>query len=199
MIALIAATYLPFAASAFEAGDILIRAKAVVVHPMEEAKITPTGGKLHVNTIFTPGVDFTYFIDSQFALEFLPGLARHKSKVTGSTRGDKDLGAVWALAPTLLLQYHHQMPSGFKPYFGMGLTHVTYLEDTDVDIEYEDAVGGVAQIGLDVALDAEQRWWANTEIRKIWLGTQSSQNGGRAVGDITLNPMTVSTGIGYRF
>lgn len=190
---------LPFSATAFEAGDVLIRGKIAVVHPLEEAKITPTGGELHVNTIVTPAIDATYFLDDEFAVEFIPGLLRHHAKVTGSTRGDKDLGAIWAIAPAVTLQYHHQTESGIKPYLGMGMTYVTYLEDTDVDIEYEGSVGGVLQLGLDMPLDEEKRWWANAEIKKVWVGTQSTQNGNLVKGDIILNPLVMSTGVGYRF
>ncbi len=193
------AAVLPLQVRAFEAGDVLIRGSVVVVHPLKEARITPTGGELHVDTIVTPAIDATYFLDDEFAVEFVPGLVRHKAKVTGSTRGDKNLGAVWAIAPTVTLQYHHQTESGIKPYFGMGMTYVTYLEDTDVDIEYAGGVGGVLQLGVDIPLDEQKRWYANAEIKKIWVGTQSSQNGGSVKGDITLNPMIIGTGVGYRF
>jgi outer membrane protein len=202
--AILATTLLcPFAAQAaepsFHAGDFLVRAKMSVVHPFEEATIRPTGGTLHVDTIMTPAVDFTYFLQDNIAVEFIPAILQHHAKITGSRVGDKNLGSVWAIAPTLLLQYHEELRNGIKPYIGLGMAYVTYLEDTDMDIEYDNAVAGIAQLGVDIALDKEKRWWANMDVKKVWAGTTSHFNGNAATGDITLNPVSVGVGIGYRF
>lgn len=183
----------------FHEGDMLVHVRLAHINPAESAEVSPIGGTLHVNVVNMPSVDVSYFLDDEIALQFLPGLVQHESKLTGTRMGDKNLENVWAIAPTLFLQYHYEITDRIKPYVGIGMSYVTYIEDDDVDIEYDSAFAGVIQAGIDVAVDDEKRWWANIDAKKAWAGTKSVSSQGRVTGDITLNPLILGAGIGYKF
>lgn len=186
-------------AKTFQKGDVLVHLRFVHSNPDESAEITPIGGDLHVDNINVPSIDVSYFLDDEIAIQFLPGLAQHEARLTGTTLGDRDLGKIWAIAPTALLQYHHEITENIVPYVGMGISYVNYIEDDDVDIEYESGFAGILQAGLDIAIDDEKHWWANIDAKKAWAGTKSSSAGGRIRGTEKLNPLILGAGVGYKF
>ncbi len=178
---------------------MLMHLRMAHINPDESADVTPTGGTLHVNVVNTPSLDVSYFLDDEIAIQFLPGLVQHEAKLTNTTRGDKDLGNIWAIAPTFLLQYHYEVTESVKPYVGVGMSYVTYIEDDDVDIDYDSTFAAVIQAGIDVAVDEEKHWWLNMDAKKAFAGTQSTSAQGRVRGDITTNPLILGAGVGYKF
>jgi outer membrane protein len=94
---------------------------------------------------------------------------------------------------------------GWKPYAGAGLGYVLALEARDGDVASLQASSGwglVLQAGCDVALTS--RWSAYVDARKLYIDTRVSgvvpALGGPAVeADVTLDPLVVSAGVGYRF
>lgn len=94
---------------------------------------------------------------------------------------------------------------GWKPYVGAGLGYVLVVEARDGDVSSLEASNGwglVFQAGCDVALTP--RWSAYVDARKLHIDTRVSgvvpALGGPAVeADVTLDPLVVSAGVGYRF
>lgn len=188
----------PQAAVAFEKGDWLLRARAVAVHPDEEAEVTPIGGDVNINTAFIPELDLSYFLTDRIALEGIFGIIPHKAKTKNTAIGDQDVGYIWAIAPTLLLQYHHEILDGVKPYLGAGMAYVKYFEQSGRhDIQYRDDVAMVVQAGLDVAIT--ERWSANFDLKQAWADTRAKVDGGAVTADVRFDPVVVSVGVGYKF
>ena len=180
-----------------EAGDILVRARIIGVLPDEEADVTVLGGSVDIDEAWVPEVDFSYFLTDNLALELIAATAEHEVQ---ATTGPTDLGSVWLLPPTLLLQYHFPMGNGVKPYLGAGINYTIFYNVDDpagLDVEYDDGFGWALQAGLDV--DLTGNWFANFDVKKLFLSTDASINNGAITADVDIDPWIVGAGIGYRF
>jgi len=179
------------------AGDFLVRARGLWVAPDESAS-TSIGGDVSVNNDVVPEVDFSYFATDNIAFELIAATTRHK--VSHSAAGS--LGKVSLLPPTLTVQYHFMPKSQFSPYVGAGLNY-TFFYDEDApggginSIDYENHIGYALQAGADYALGGN--WSLNVDVKKIFLSTDVSINGGAVTADVDLDPWIVGVGVGYRF
>jgi outer membrane protein len=53
------------------------------------------------------------------------------------------------------------------------------------------------QFGVDYMLN--EHWLVNVDVKKLFLSTDVSLNGGAITADVDINPWIVGAGIGYRF
>ena len=97
-----------FAAEKPQAGDFVIRTRALGVIPNEDANITGavTGSSISIDTSVVPELDFSYFVTENIALELIAAVTPHDARTKTSSAGPLDLGDVWLLPPTLTAQYH---------------------------------------------------------------------------------------------
>lgn len=180
------------------AGDFMVRARAIGVMPDEDASTT-IGGNVSISNDVVPEVDFTYFITDSIALELIAATTTHDVSHSFGI----DLGEVSLLPPTLTLQYHFMPKERLSPYVGAGLNYTFfYNEDAAAgspvtSIDYDNAVGYALQAGVDYALT--DNWYANIDVKKIFLSTDVSMNGGAITADVDIDPWIVGAGIGYRF
>ena len=112
-----------------QAGDLLVRARAIYISPDESSTITPIGGKADFSNETVPELDFTYFFTDNIAAELILATAKHDAKAKGTTAGTFDAGSAWVLPPTLTLQYHFTNFDSFKPYIGAGINYTMYLAE----------------------------------------------------------------------
>lgn len=183
-----------------QAGDVLVRARAIYISPDESSTITPIGGKADISNETVPELDFTYFFTDNIAAELILGTAKHHAKAKGTAAGTFDAGSAWVLPPTLTLQYHFTSFNSFKPYVGAGINYTMYLSEdggSQPEMEMDDAFGIALQAGVDVPLDA--RWSMNFDVKKIYVDADAEWNGGAVTADIDLDPWIVGFGVGYRF
>ena len=179
------------------AGDIMVRARAIGVIPDEDAT-TSIGGNVSVSNDWVPEIDFSYFVTDNIALELIAATTRHdvSSSVAGS------LGKVSLLPPTLTLQYHFMPKERFSPYVGAGVNY-TFFYNEDApggginSIDYKNSFGWALQAGIDYAVGGN--WYVNADIKKIFLSTDVSINGGAVTADVDLDPWIVGFGVGYKF
>jgi len=193
---------LPQMAKAQEAGDFLVRARGILVVPDVSSTVSLIGGDVDADNSAVPEVDFSYFFTDNIAVELILATTRHDMSVDSSAIGDVDLGEVWLLPPTLTVQYHFKLDSGFTPYVGAGLNYtIFYGEDapggTVVAIDYENGIGYALQVGLDYGVG--ENWVINADLKKIFLNTDVKVNGGAINADVDLDPWIFGVGIGYRF
>lgn len=190
-------------AHATQAGDIIVRGRALTVAPQEDATISGavTGSSINIDTSVVPEVDMTYFITPNIGFEAIGAITPHNVKAKGTSAGDLDLGDVWLLPPTVTAQYHFMPDKQFKPYIGGGINY-THFFDADAgssitSIKYQDSVGPALQVGFDYMLD--DHWMLNTDVKKLWINSDVSINGGAVRADVDINPWVVGVGLGYKF
>lgn len=183
-----------FADEAFKgksAGDILVRARGIYAIPDE--KLDGISG-LSISNEVVPEVDFSYFVTDNIAFELIAATTRHKVSIPGAS-----LGKVSLLPPTLTVQYHFMPKAQFSPYVGAGLNYTFFynVDSGDVaSLKYDNHIGYALQAGVDYALGGN--WSLNADVKKIFLKTDVSVNGGPGI-RATIDPWIVGLGVGYRF
>lgn len=196
---LVGASTLSVAAAADDKSPWLVRLRLIDVAP-EESSTVSIGGEATASSRVMPELDISYFWTDNFATELILATTKHSMGATGTALGNLDLGHVWVLPPTFLLQYHFNPEGQFRPYIGAGINYtVFYSEDSgDVDsIEYDDGFGYALQAGIDVGIN--DNWAINADVKKLFLNTDASINGGGVTADVDLDPWVFGLGLAYRF
>lgn len=193
----------PFAASAKDAGDLLVRLRGIAVLP-DESGTTNIGGDVDIGNAYVPELDFSYFFTKNIAAELILATARHDVKVKNSAAGNVDLGSVYLLPPTLTLQYHFITDQKISPYIGAGINYTIFYGVDEPgggvinDVDYDNEFGWVLQAGVDFAIN--DRWSFNLDAKKLFLPANVKVNGGAVKSrNADIDPWIVGFGFGYRF
>lgn len=181
---------------------LLVRGRALAVIPQSSADISGIGGDTELTNSYVPELDLSWFFTPNIAVELIAAVSPHDVKAVGTSLGTVDLGSVWLLPPTVLLQYHHPLPHGFKPYVGAGVNYTVFFNEdapggTVTSIDYDNSFGWALQFGVDYMLN--EHWLLNVDVKKLFLNTDVSLNNGAITADVDINPWIVGAGIGYRF
>lgn len=200
-------------AAAAEAGDWLVRLRAIGVVPTDESNgISPdlTTGRLEAQPAVVPELDFTYMATENIGLELILATTPHDVEGKGSISGLGKVADSWLLPPTLLVQWHFLPNSRFNPYVGAGINYtITYGEDATqsleaalggpTKVELGNSVGWAVQAGMDVSLD--DRWFLNIDAKYIDMSVDAriKTGGTTRKSDVDINPVILGAGIGYRF
>lgn len=225
--ALIASSLLPMLAHA-EAGDWVVRLRAVSISPNEDSKlgklvnqnvapVMDNGAELKVDSNTIPELDISYYFTKNIATELILATgSKHDvkiSKESGSTVPNQLLGSIDALPPTLTVQWHFNPDQMFDPYVGAGL-NATFMLDRKLNLRQgplagqkiridRDSFGPAVQAGFDINL--KDGWLINADVKYIWLDTdvemQNPLNGNKwtKIDDLDVNPWVVGIGIGKKF
>lgn len=185
------------------AGDFMIRLRGIGVIPADNADIDPIGGDTELSNTGMPEIDFSYFVTDNIAFELIAATTQHDVSARGTSAGDIDLGDVWLLPPTLLLQYHFLTKERFSPYVGAGINYTIFYGVDEAknsiaeDVDYENSLGWALQIGVDYRLD--DQWYINADVKRLFLDTDVSVNNGGVKADVDVDPWIFGMGIGYKF
>ena len=204
----------------------LIRGRVIGVLPDEDGALTTGGSALagsnvDISNQYVPELDISYFFNDNIAVELILATSRHDVKATGVTVGPLtnatvDLGNVWALPPTLTLQYHFDTGGAFKPYVGAGINATLfYNEDTGSvadSIDYDSSIGPALQLGFDYDMDGVPGGWLfNVDVKKVWMQSDVTVDLTSALGsslgltsvivnaDVDLDPLIIGVGFGYKY
>lgn len=183
------------------AGHFQVRLRGVAVLPDASATIkiggVDIGGKTNVSDSFIPEIDGTYFFTDHIGAELIAGTTQHS--VHNSVAGN--VGSVWLLPPTLTVQYHFDPTStAWRPYVGAGINYTFFYSPRSPlsDIHYSNNVGWALQAGFDVPIK-DGPYFANFDVKKIFLDTHVKALGGVVQANATLDPWLIGAGIGVRF
>jgi outer membrane protein len=224
----LASAFLPSLAFA-EAGDLVVRLRAVSVAPNESSKLGQTVNNLGLGQLMTPSadlkvdsnvipeLDISYYITKHIAAELILAIGtKHDVKVSGDSMtniGNQNLGEVNLLPPTLTLQWHFRPDQKFDPYVGLGVNY-THMLDRNLRFKSgatagdkikidSDSWGFVAQAGFDINLDGG--WMINADVKYVTIDTDVKWKGPLSGGQWTkidsldINPWVFGVGIGKRF
>lgn len=185
------------------AGDFIVGLGAVGVLPTNGGNVSLIGGRPTASDSASPLLDFTYFLTPNVALNLIAATTRHEINVRDSALGNVRLGNVWALPPTLTVQYHPFPRSRFSPYVGVGLNVTFFYGQTGGftppvnRVSVGTSVGVAPNIGVDY--EFRPNWLANIDLKWILMQPDVSVNNGFIRGRADINPFVVSAAIRYRF
>ena len=174
-------------------GPWMVRVRAV---NLTSANTDNTGLGLSVNNKTIPELDISYFINKNVAVELI--LTVPQEHTLNSTVVGGDIGTLSQLPPTLLVQYHFDMP-GYKPYVGAGINYTKFssvnLTVPGADID-RDSFGAALQVGVDIPLSGNM--YLNFDLKKVYIGTDVSIAGVNQ-GSFKVDPVLFGMGVGWRF
>jgi len=161
-------------------------------------------GTAEVNDTVIPTLALTYYLTNNWAVELFCCFAQvnvdGKSGALGSLG---KLGSTWVFPPILTAQYHFDGMGPIKPYVGAGVQWIHYFDEKSNiggGADFDDSWGFVLQGGVDY--DLGQGWSLGIDVKKAWLDTKVSYNGGPFDGVSAkqdLDPLYVTANLGYRF
>lgn len=227
LVLALAAAFAPVLAQA-EAGDWVVRARAVNVVPDEDSKLGKTvnrnvgggatvmspGAELAVSDKVIPELDISYYFTKNIAAELILAVGtRHNVSIQGdalSTVGNQPLGSVNLLPPTLTAQWHFNPDQTFDPYVGAGINYTIMLDrklkvssgalaGSKIKID-SDSFGFAAQAGFDINL--KDGWLINADVKYVTLDTTVKLKTGATwtkIDSLDINPWVVGIGIGKKF
>ncbi len=219
----LAAAFTPVLAHA-EAGDWVVRARAVNVSPNEDSELGKTvnsnvanvmspGAELAVSDKVIPELDISYYITKNIAAELILALGtRHNVSIQGEAGGvvpNQDLGSVNLLPPTLTLQWHFNPDQTTDPYVGAGINYTNFLDrnlkvtsgalaGTKIRVD-SDSWGYALQAGVDINL--KDGWLINLDAKYVNIETDVKLNvaGWTKIDSLDINPWVLGIGIGKKF
>ncbi|WP_300975287.1 OmpW family outer membrane protein [Sphingomonas sp. LHG3406-1] len=207
-----AAAFLAAVPAHADAGDILVRGRAILVSPTEKSGgIYPTfpNEAVSVSDSWTGEVDVTYFATDNVALELIAATTKHD---VGGEKALKPVGKLadtWVLPPTLTLQYHFAPKAKVRPYVGVGANYtIFYSEDASRSLEsaigstkvkLKDSFGYSLQAGADFALT--DKVFLNLDVKYIDIDTTAKLTTGTLVNrvKVSIDPVVFGIGVGTRF
>lgn len=177
-----------------------VRMRALAVMP-ENDSTTSINGKVEPSNVIVPELDISYFWNDHWATELILATTPHDVKAYNTNLGNLDLGEVWLLPPTLTLQYHFQPAEKFQPYVGAGVNYTLFYHQNAgpsiASIDYDNSFGLAGQAGFDYMID--DSLFFNMDIKKVWINTDVSINGGGVTANVDIDPLLFGIGFGYRF
>ena len=210
---LIAATLLAagFSASvsAHQAGDIIVRAGAVVVAPNESSDDVVIPGKnlgeFQVSNNTQLGLNFGYMLTDNIGIELL---AATPFSHDVSLNGVGKIAETKHLPPTLVAQYYFgNAQSALRPYVGVGVNYTNFFDNeftNDLngaltDLSMSTSWGLAAQAGIDYQVN--KNWLVNASVWYAQISTDVKFKlaGDTKVIDTDINPWVYMVSVGYTF
>lgn len=209
----VAGLALPMAASAYEAGNVLIKVGTATVVPdgaSDDIQQIP-GQAVSASDETALGLSGTYMLSDKLGIELL--LASpfdHEITASGGPLAGAAIGDAKQLPPTLSAQFYPLGSSGmFKPYIGGGINYTLFFDD-DVGadaaglgytkLKVDNSIGLAAQIGVDVQLT--DNLLINASAMYADIDTDATLTGPGAATlnvDYDIDPMVYRVNVGYKF
>lgn len=187
--------------SAWEAGDMFVRAGSATVSPDESSDgiaipalgvPAMAGTEAQVDSDTQLGLTFNYMYSNKLGIEVLA--ATPFTHDIDANLGDVVVpaGEATHLPPTISLVYYPMADNGsnVQPYVGAGINYTIFFEEdvsmeleeltgvladaggpVPLELELDDSVGLALQAGVDVMLD--DKWHLNASVRWIDINTDA--------------------------
>ena len=191
---------IPFHTAQAQDGAWQFRLRGIAIVPDESATIDPINGDIEIDDAIVPELDISYVFSPNVSVELVLATAKHDVMAVGTDAGDVDVGSIWILPPTLLVQYRFAPEAVARPYLGAGINYTLFYNeevpgDIVTDADYDAALGFALQGGVDIPIK-DSGWFVNLDVKKIFLSTDVALNGGTINADVDVNPWVFGAGIG---
>ena len=204
------------AASAQSAGDWLAKVGVNKITPKVDSGDVSAPALPHtkadVGSDTKPILNVTYMVTDNIAAELDLGVPyKHELVGAGAIEGTGKLGTAEVLPPTAFVQYRFLAPDAMlRPYLGLGLTYAYFQKETGsgqltavlntggpaTSFTLDNKFAASFQVGATLAFSP--RWFADVAVVKTKLKTTAHYSTGQTQ-EITLDPLAVSVGLGYKF
>lgn len=196
-----------------QAGDVLVRVRAILVAPNERSGgILPAfpGERVRITDSVMPELDVTYMATDHVGFELIAATTKHHAEGrTGTTGSIGKLASTWVLPPTLTAQYHFSPRGVVRPYVGAGVNYTIFWNEQastglekavgSTSVRMKDSVGWAAQVGVDI--DITPKVFVNLDVKYIDIDT-SARLRTTAIGTqsvrVSLDPLVFGIGLGLR-
>ncbi|MFQ6371455.1 outer membrane protein OmpW [Shewanella sp. YIC-542] len=190
---------------AHQAGDIIVRAGAVMVAPNESSPVVANVAEFGVDNNTQLGLNFGYMLTDNVGVELLAATPFSHDVSLG------DLGKIAEtkqLPPTLVAQYYFgNANSKVRPYVGAGVNYTNFFDndftnDLDgalTDLSLSNSWGWAAQAGIDYQVD--KNWLVNASVWYAQISTDVKFNmgGAKQVVETDIDPWVYMISVGYKF
>ncbi|ABO24420.1 MULTISPECIES: outer membrane protein OmpW [Shewanella] len=194
-----------FAASAHQAGDIIVRAGGVVVAPNESSEDVAGFGEFNISSNTQLGLNFGYMLTDNIGIELL---AATPFSHDVSLKGVGKIAETKHLPPTLVAQYYFgSADSKLRPYIGAGVNFTNFFDseftnDLDgalTDLSLSNSWGLAAQAGIDYQVN--KNWLVNASVWYAKINTDVNfKLAGQAVSiETDIDPWVYMVSVGYTF
>ncbi|MCG9713707.1 outer membrane protein OmpW [Shewanella insulae] len=194
-----------FAASAHQAGDIIVRAGGVVVAPNESSEDVAGFGEFNISSNTQLGLNFGYMLTDNIGIELL---AATPFSHDVSLKGVGKIAETKHLPPTLVAQYYFgSANSKLRPYIGAGVNFTNFFDseftnDLDgalTDLSLSNSWGLAAQAGIDYQVN--KNWLVNASV---WYAKINTDVNFKLAGDAVsietdIDPWVYMVSVGYTF
>lgn len=181
-------------ATAFEPGEWLIRAGAMVVDPKSN-----NNDIVSVDSATSATIGLTYMMTDVWALDIL-GAYPFEHDI--SLVGGPEVASTRHLPPTVSLQWRPMPNSTFQPYFGLGFNYTNFFDEKTTGLlegtklSLDDSWGYAIQGGFDVVLG--DRVFLNVDVRYANVESKATLDGA-SLGTVKIDPVVYGAHIGFRF
>ncbi len=195
--------------SAHQAGDIIVRAGAVVVAPNESSQdvVIPSAnlGEFKVNNNTQVGLNFGYMLTDNIGVELLAATPfSHDVSLAGVGK----IAETKHLPPTLVVQYYFgDAQSKLRPYIGAGVNYTKFFDNKFTNdlggdltnLDMSDSWGLAAQVGLDYQVN--KNWLVNGSVwyAKIDTDVEFKYKGAPVKIETDIDPWVYMISVGYTF
>jgi outer membrane protein len=203
-LAIMATTLLVSSLARADDGAWLIRLRAIDIEPEHKSDAIPALGvpadAIAASNKVAPELDVSYFLTQSIAFELI---LTYPQKLDVELNGT-GIGSAKVLPPTLTVQYHF-LPTGVvRPYVGAGINY-TRFSSVNLNVPGVGALdldggswGGALQAGVDFMVGRDK--FINLDIKKIDIQSDVKLAAtGTKVSHVTLSPIVIGVGFGWRF
>lgn len=194
-----AADAAPFGKGTFIVTGRLTTVNSSASDPIVTAAGAATGLQVDVKHDVMPTLGFTYFVTDKIAVEAILGATQHEIRAKGGAT-NVEVHETWVLPPVVTVQYRPLQGGSFSPYVGAGVNAMVFFSGKDKNgfkVDLDNALGLALQAGVDASLN--DTWTLNADVKKVFVKTDASINGGALKSDVDLDPWVLSVGLGRRF
>ena len=198
-------------ASAYQAGDWIVRAGAAGVYPTGDGKVKGiSGAKVEADSAWSLGLNGTYMATNNIGIELLAAWPfKHDIDCKGSISALGTCADTKHLPPTLTVQWHFDTGSKFHPYVGVGVNYTNFF-DTDTkgdldnlggDLDLDSSWGLAGEIGIDYELTND--WMIGAQVYYMDIDTDAklkiSDLGYKEKFNVSIDPWVYLITVGKKF
>lgn len=203
-------------ATAYQAGDIIVRAGAAGVLPDGDGgthPAAPPGPNVEADDDWSLGLTATWMATNNIGVGVLAAWPfEHDIETKGGLAGTGDAGKTKHLPPTVTLQYHFNTTSKLHPYIGAGINYTNFFSE-DINpgntvlgpavgsLKLDDSWGLALEIGADYEL--QNNWLVSAQVWYVDIDTDATISGYGDARDASFNveidPWVVMLGVGKKF